>query len=337
MDAIQNQMEKISIYPRRLLNGAKKNPYTPYPFLTTSPYAELDLNIYYRMFAYTDEHLLASDLYPFVLDSLSFPDTLRNAAKIMEPSCSVRVGENHYEIKVTYKGKTKVYGGDGNGESNPIYTSDTKINFLFNHSSGDLVGKVTLSSMKTMLETYGKAADKHILPYQSAMEGKEFCNRIGNGAWLRVGMEPFYRTSKLETCYTYVSGDCVTNSFLYLEDAWVDGRYINKYNQFVQGERFANQPDATIVVKNQSYKTIQGYEKKGDLYFFYMGDDEWYALYNYLDGDSNLITKGLVIPSQFKLTRNQVKSMNVDQNTNVIPKSGYIYDGTVAPGTAFKN
>lgn len=337
MDAIQSQMDKIAIYPRTLLNSSQKNKYTPYPFLTTSPYKELWLNTYYRMYAYTDDRLFASDLYPFVLDSLSFPDTLRETAKIMAPSCTVRQGENHYEINVTYKGTTKTYGGDGAGESNPIYTSDVKVNYLFNNSSGDIAKKVTLSSMKATLESYGKAADKHIASYKSVMEGKAFLNKLGTGSWLRVGVEPFYRIRKPDTCYTYVSYDCVAKEAYYVEDAWVDGRYINQNNQFCQGEKFANRPEADIIVQNQTYSTMQGYERTGDLYYFYMGEDKWCAIYNYLDGDISLISKLEYIPSQFILTRSQVEKMKVDKNTNTVPKSGFIYDGSVAPGTAFKN
>ena len=338
MDALQKKLESISIYPRRLLDSSKKNKNTPYPFLTTSPYKELYLNTYYRMYNTSSDYLFASDLYPFVLDSLTFPGILKEAAKIIAPGCNVKQGENHYEIDVTYNGTTRTYGGDGNGNSNAIYTSDVKINYLFDRSSSDIVGKVTLTSLKKTLEIYGKAADQHIAAYESIMEGNALENKIGSGAWLRVGIEPFYSGQRPDICYTYISKDSVLGGIYYIEDAWVDGRYININNQFCLGEKFSNRPNADIIVKNQKYTTIQGYERQGDLYFMHNeNDDQWYALYNYLGGDIELIQPGLKVPAEFQMTRSQVESMQIDKNRNSNPRSGFIFDGTVAPGTVFKN
>ena len=66
-------------------------------------------------------------------------------------------------------------------------------------------------------------------------------------------------------------------------------------------------------------------------------DDQWYALYNYLGGDIELLQPGLKVPAEFQMTRSQVESMQIDKNRNSNPRSGFIFDGTVAPGTVFKN
>ncbi len=336
MDLAQAKLETLSVYPRRFLDSRKKNKNTPYPFLATSPYKELWLNNYFRTHQVCSDYLFASDVYPFVLDSLSFPNTMKAIAKILAPSCSVKSGENHYEIDVTYNGTTKTYGGDGEGNYYPIYTADVSVNYLFNNSSKDISKKITLSSLKNTLKNYGKKADSRVSNDLSLLEGTKFLDKIGNGSWLRVCMEPFYVNSRPDTCYTYVSKDVVVGGAYYVEDCWVDGRYINANNQFCPGEKFKNHSTADILVKNQTYTTIQGRRKKGDLYYFHMRDGKWYAIYNYLDGDADLIQEGLEVPDEFILTANQVEQMQVDINTDINPKSGLIYDGTVTPGTAFK-
>lgn len=35
------------------------------------------------------------------------------------------------------------------------------------------------------------------------------------------------------------------------------------------------------------------------------------------------------------LTQEEVRAMNVDGNADLLPTSGYIYDGSVYPGTPF--
>ncbi len=68
------------------------------------------------------------------------------------------------------------------------------------------------------------------------------------------------------------------------------------------------------------------------LFQYDAGDDTWKAYSCYFENDWYSSSEDL--PPESILTRNQAKEI-ADCNTNFLPDSGVIYDGTVYPGTRF--
>lgn len=338
MNAVQSKLNEIAVYPRNLLDDSKVSKGTPYPFLATSPYPELSLNAHYEMYEFSSESLFTKYLYPFDLDSLGFPSVIASAAKIIDPACVVERGVYHYEVDVTYNGATYTYGGAGNGNNSPIYTSDIKGRYLFNGSVNDLLNNITVDSLKEQLLNYGKIADDRQAGLEGILEGEEFAKKIGTGSWLRVGCEPYWVGSSPGTAYTYVMAGFSENSTYEVEDAWVDGRYITKYNQFWQGAKFEDYPRASIILRNQTYINVLGEEKFGDINYSYDANtDTWRAPYTYVGRWWYSLAEVENMPEQFILTREEVEAMDIDGNTDVLPERGLIYDSSAVPGTEFVN
>ena len=86
-------------------------------------------------------------------------------------------------------------------------------------------------------------------------------------------------------------------------------------------------------------------EKKNIRYVYNSDDDMWYAAVDEIAGGcasyavaKTLVENGALDASylgMLSLTRDQVKALNVDRNTDTIPSQGYIFDGTAVPGTPF--
>ena len=91
-----------------------------------------------------------------------------------------------------------------------------------------------------------------------------------------------------------------------------------------------------------TYKNYYGQVITGDLTYEYdTKTGTWksseYAIIGYAVNQwtSTILPEGEEVPADFILTQAQVNAMGVDKNTNVNPSHGFIFDGTVAPGTKF--
>ena len=152
----------------------------------------------------------------------------------------------------------------------------------------------------------------------------------------------------------------------YACDAWVDGRYIGKWRYFVPGEKFEDHPTSDIILNQVNipqitydytyeynffidkyekvYSNIQITEKAKTVLFSY-GEEIWKAKYDAFDDGcadyseiAELVEKGLIDErylDMVTLTLDEVKALEVDKNTNIVPGTGFIYDGSAKPGTPY--
>lgn len=224
MDAIQAALDDLALYPRSVLDKNKRSTVTPYPLLAASPYSELtSLNEWYAMYDYSEEGLFLNTLYPFILNSASFPSSMYAIAQMLDSSCTIEWGSAHYQINVTKDGITKVYGGAGSGGNDPIYTNRVETLFLFNGSDGDYAAHAELQTLRDKSKEYGELATADAEVYRKQLRD-EFSE----------GSQP-----------KYVSP---------LKSVWIDGRYINECNIFEKGAAFKDHPTADIVIRNMEYK-----------------------------------------------------------------------------------
>nr|WP_316622869.1 dockerin type I repeat-containing protein [uncultured Ruminococcus sp.] len=154
----------------------------------------------------------------------------------------------------------------------------------------------------------------------------------------------------------------------YFRGGWVDGRFVNEWRMFEKGAKFEDHPNCDIYLPDReipliSYVTGYPYnydekkyelsytvdeiktEKKNIRYVYNSDDDMWYAAVDEIAGGcasyaiaKTLVENGALDASylgMLSLTRDQVKALNVDRNTDTIPSQGYIFDGTAVPGTPF--
>lgn len=156
----------------------------------------------------------------------------------------------------------------------------------------------------------------------------------------------------------------------YFKDAWVDGRYINVMRRFIPGEKFEDHPTSNIyltvtTVPQVKYKSTRVYNKETGKYEYVkevteITEKTQKALYRYNSemnvwkADTSAFESGCANYSEISslvsegkldskymdmvtLTPEQAQSLGVDRNTDVLPPSGYVFDGTLPCGTPFKN
>ncbi|MCM1498690.1 MAG: Ig-like domain-containing protein [Clostridium sp.] len=344
MDAIQSGLDRHALYPKYIRDRSKRNSYFPYPFFAVSPYWELGLNTHYEMYEISEDDLLIENLYPYALDSYGFPSLMVQAARQLDPSCTVQAGAVHYIIVVTKDGITKSYGGAGTGGSDPLYADHAEKLFLFDGTGNDYAANATLELLANKKVEYEAFSVADAQVYQSQMGGDIYNQTVSPSSWIRVGVEGRSLASKAgPKVYAYVTKGEYFNEYPYhatqygaysLQNVWVDGRYINELNYFEKGAKFEDYPKADIVIRNMDYVDMKGMEQCGDVRFHYDESSDTWKSTAYTAGywyDSSTI----VYPDEFTLTREEVEALEVDKNRDIDPPAGFIYDGSVEPGTPF--
>ena len=146
----------------------------------------------------------------------------------------------------------------------------------------------------------------------------------------------------------------------YTKDTWVDGRYVGIGRRFVPGATFEDHPTSDLlfskitvpqieydyVCNNYVIKSIT--EKPQCALFCYDDELQRWIIDHFsaasgcadYDNTAEMVRRGLVAPQyldKMTLTKEQVAAMHVDKNTNVLPPSGYVFDGILPCGTPFHN
>ena len=332
MEAAQDALDGLAVYPRGVLNTSK--PTGHYSCLAVSPYPEMSLNTHcggnYRSYYQDGKYLMAQSLYPFVLDSLGFPGVLSSVAKRLDPNCTVSRGNAHFIINVTQNGETHTYGGAGSGSTNSMYDTHIQDRFTFDGSANDYYPKANLKSLRDLLFQYDAYADEDMKSDLDALEGETFRKAIGNGTWMKVNVESYLGGGGL--AYAYELKD---NNYTYaVSDAWIDGRYIGENEGFIKGATFADHPTSQIILLNQTYTNKNGKEITGPMRYTYSKDKDCWI--DTIDYDGYYLSENTnELPDQFILTHDEVNKLGIDSNTNVLPEHGLIYDGSQPPGTPF--
>ena len=329
LDAIQQALNRLAVYPRKVSQTNSPNEDRPWPYLATSPYAELTLNEHYEMF--NSGKMLLQSAYPYVLDSLGFPGMIRKAALRFEPGCTVVQDNLHWNIQVTWNGETRKYGGAGEGGYDPINSDQLESLFTFDESENDWFETEDPQKCHDKLVSYRDPAAESQQQYRDMIAGNTFQKTINQtkGTWIRASSEYHFSDS-----FSYLIPQ--SGRPMIVSDAWVDGRYIGEHEDFVAGEHFADHPTAGIVVPDKQITLWGGEERIQDVLFVYQPErDRWEADVTSFAGYGSTLKDGDQLPEEWYLTKSQIQAMAVDRNTFTFPASGLIYDGKSKPGTPF--
>lgn len=337
LDAVQAGLDSIALYPKSLLDTSKPNSSGGYPCLATSPYPELSLNSHIEnMYARASDGLFLDSAYGFVLDSLGVPGMMGSVAKRIDSSCKVESGYTHAFVDITSGGQTGTYGGAGAGGSNPMYSKFVTWKFKFDGTDGGYGTNPSMATMKSArVSATGKSSDL-AQEYLDQINNAALTKVMGQGTWIRCAREGY--GSYISFCYIAPGP---SGSASVVSDAWVDGRYVNNLECFVEGAKFSDHPKSDIVLSNVAYKKKNGTTVTGTVTYTYESDtDDWRATYYYTGNYSCMLSEianlGTLSPN-LVLTRSQVEELVADGTiggkTNDYPATGYIFDGTSAPGT----
>lgn len=358
MDAVQSGLNDICLYSNSYIKGEVYRA-NEYWFLSTTPHVDQTFYIQSPYRRYDNKYLLASDLYPYIWASLSFPAAMGRIATTLDPSATWEWNKDyHWKIDVTYKGETRSYGGAGKGEGSGI--TEDQIIKKFSFANG--AEKLDLASLKVLLDKYSAMEETDDYPHYDDLTWDQILDQVGeSGAWIRLyALYTVFGSYGTGYTFLYKNPD-YSDDPGYVSDCWVDGRYINRWEFWEQGVKFEDAPTANILINNAKIPVIESdgglaYDEKADTFFF-MGDikvtdiikknslfqydsetDMWitdFADYFTIKTavDSGKLDKKYL--DMITLTKDEVLALNVDRNTNIIPPDGYIYDGTTTPGTAY--
>ena len=273
MDAVQEGFSSICLYSGSYIKGKLKRA-TDYWGMSTSPHKD---QLFYIQSPYTREDsssLFASAIYPYRYDSLGFPSVMSIVAKRLDSSAQISWNDDyHYMVNVTYKGDTRSYGGQGNGEGQGI--SEDKIKQYYTFGNGGT--KITLEGTKKLLNEYSQVEMKDDVPRAGSITWKSIYNTVGNGSWVRLieitgifggtqtGYSYLYRNGDGSNFYTDSAGDSGSEIYWggdlgYASDVWVDGRYVDAWEGYVPGEKFEDHPNSNILLKMSVPKIKYEYE-----------------------------------------------------------------------------
>ena len=262
MDAVQEGFSSICLYSGSYIKGKLKRA-TDYWGMSTSPHKD---QLFYIQSPYTREDsssLFASAIYPYRYDSLGFPSVMSIVAKRLDSSAQISWDDDyHYMVNVTYKGNTRSYGGQGNGQGQGI--SEDKIKQYYTFGNGGT--KITLEGTKKLLNEYSQVEMKDDVPRAGSITWKSIYNTVGNGSWVRlieitgifggsqIGYSYLYRNGDGSNFYTDSAGNSGSEIYWggdlgYASDVWVDGRYVDAWEGYVPGEKFEDHPNSGILLK----------------------------------------------------------------------------------------
>ena len=269
MDAVQSGFSSICLYSGSYIRGElyKSGAFWS---LSTSPHKD---QLFYLQSPYSrkeNKKLFASEIYPFRYDSLGFPSMMARVSERLDSSSTYQWDEySHAHINVTYNGETHMYGGQGNGEGQGI--TEDKIKYYFSFGTDNT--KITLQSAKKLLDDYSKIEMKDDVPRKDALTWEKVCDTVNNGAWVRL-IDLYSIFGGMQTGYTYLykendgkshwtdsSGNNGSEIYWggdlgYLSDAWVDGRYIDAWECFVQGAKFEDHPTSSVMLNDVAIPQI---------------------------------------------------------------------------------
>lgn len=378
MDAVQSGFSSICLYSGSYIRGElyKKVDFWS---LSTSPHIDQSLYIQSPYGRRDNKSIFATAIYPFRYDSLGFPGILKSVAQRLDSTVTVAWNENyHYLIDITYNGQTRFYGGAGNGEGQGISQDQITQYFTFGANGTN----ISLENVRTLLNQYASVEMTDDVPTDGALTWESVCNTVGGGSWVSLtGIRNVFGSTGVAYTYLYRNGDGTSfysdrmdngsqmyysGDLRYASDAWVDGRYIDAWENYVPGAKFEEHPTSDVIVKDVSVPQIE-YERSYNvssgkreyvikniiqkpqtiLYEYSSADNKWEASgVKFDDGCANhmtltnMVKEGAIDESYldaFTLTQDEVTAMAPDRNTNIIPTGYYVYDGTMAPGTYYGN
>ena len=375
MDAVQKGFSSVCLYDGSYLRGTLERT-NDYWMAAAVGYADQILYINSPYNRKDNKSLFATAVYPFRYDSLGFPGMMVSVAKRLDSTSTHQWNENyHYLVDITCDGVTKSYGGAGNGkgqgidEENIEYLSfgDNGTSFTLDSARERLERYAKLPieddiprddelTWKQIADTVGEGAWVRVAGSTSPVYGNHDASKsVYTYLYSKRSGTHFAEKEFGVGDRMYRGGDLG-----YTKDTWVDGRYVDIGRRFVPGATFEDHPTSDLlfteitvpqieydyVCNNYVIKSIT--EKPQRARFSYDSETQrWIINYSSVapgcadyEKTAEMVKRGLVAPQyldKMTLTKEQVAAMHVDKNTNVLPPSGYVFDGTLPCGTPFHN
>ena len=365
MDAVQKGFSSVCLYDGSKLRGTLERT-NDYWMAAAVGHVDQSLYIYSPYVRKGSKALLATAVYPFRFDSIGFPQIMIKVSEKLDSTSTHQWNEYyHYLVDITCDGVTKSYGGAGNGEGQGINKENIEY-ITFGENGTDF----TLENTRERLERYAKLPIEDDVPHDDELTWKQIADTVGEGAWVRVAgsTRPVYTYLYSERDGTHFAekefgvGDRMYQGgdLGYTKDTWVDGRYVGIGRRFVPGATFEDHPTSDLLFTEITVPQIE-YDKPCNQYVvksitekpqraLFRYDDElqrwiidsWSVASGCADYEktAEMVEWGLVAPQyldKMTLTKEQVAAMHVDKNTNVLPPSGYVFDGILPCGTPFHN
>ena len=376
MDAVQKGFSSVCLYDGSYLRGTLERT-NDYWMAAAVGYADQILFINSPYNRKDNKSLFATAVYPFRYDSLGFPGMMVSVAKRLDSTSTHQWNEKyHYLVDITCDGVTKSYGGAGNGkgqgidEENIEYLSfgDNGTSFTLDSARERLERYAKLPieddiprddelTWKQIADTVGEGAWVRVAGNTLPVYGNHDPSKsVYTYLYSKGSGTKFYEEESGAGNRLYWGGDLG-----YTKDTWVDGRYVDIGRRFVPSATFEDHPtsdllftEITVPQIEYNYVTTTNYvvksitEKPQRALFRYDDELQRWIIDHFsvasgcadYEKTAELVEWGLVAPQyldKMTLTKEQVAAMHVDKNTNVLPPSCYVFDGTLPCGTPFHN
>lgn len=334
--AVDKGIASVSLYPDGILDKNSTSS-EAYPYLTSVSYDDQGV-IWGRYVTYsrsTKVPFLAR-VYPFTLDSKGQPNMVASFANYLNNDIVCSETGVHYLYNLEYNGETITVGGAGRKiRSDAYFSSDIEKCFFFDGSENDLSHSVTYEKALEKKQLYNELSYTYFEANKQKIRFDTIAEVLGyQGSWVRI----------YGGYYSYLYYDESPNrvqKMVSVEgDVWVDGRYLNKRGRYIPGTKFSDTPGSYMIIKINDAITFDGITYKGETRFRYLSDyDMWTTDSMYWDLLDDLEAGNSIdnYPDELIITREEADAMEIDKNTDVVPQNGFIYDGTVEPGTPFEN
>ena len=375
MNAVQNGFSSVCLYSGSNLRGTLERT-NDYWMAAAVGHADQSLYIYSPYDRKDSKALFATAVYPFRYDSIGFPQIMIKVSKKLDSTSTHQWNEKyHYLVDITCDGVTKSYGGAGNGEGQGINKENIEY-ITFGENGADFTLENTRERLeryaklpieddvphddeltwKQIADTVGNGAWVRVAGNTRPVYGNHDASKsVYTYLYSKRSGTHFAEKELGDGDRMYQGGDLG-----YTKDTWVDGRYVDIGRRFVPGATFEDHPTSDLLFSEITVPQIE-YDKPCNQYVvksitekpqraLFRYDDElqrwiidsWSVASGCADYEktAEMVEWGLVAPQyldKMTLTKEQVAAMHVDKNTNVLPPSGYVFDGILPCGTPFHN
>lgn len=297
-----------------------------FPYYYVNGYGAIEES-FSGMYNYGSVNLLASSANP--LSGYGANLLMIKAIKKAYPDSTY---EYSYYSEITFTNGEETVTVPNIHEISYMYKSTIDKDYKFDGSSNDKIDNCSLQHYKNDIDYYKAKADAITQKIKSDNPLDDLGAKLSSSTWFRIYNGDYVYATE-GSWYIH----CAERKNY--KNTWIDGRYVNAKGVFVKGAKFEEHPDADIVITNQTYKNVSGKTVTGDVTYRYDAEnDTWesvdYYITSYSINSWSTYNDGTK-PDVFTLTRQQVQQLKVDRNTNSDPEHGYIFDGTVKPGTTF--
>ena len=375
MDAVQNGFSSVCLYSGSYLRGTLERT-NDYWMAAAVGHADQSLYIYSPYDRKDSKALVVTAVYPFRFDSIGFPQIMIKVSEKLDSTSTHQWNEKyHYLVDITCDGVTKSYGGAGNGEGQGINKENIEY-ITFGENGADFTLENTRERLeryaklpieddvphddeltwKQIADTVGEGAWVRVAGNTRPVYGNHDASKsVYTYLYSKRSGTHFAEKEFGVGDRMYQGGDLG-----YTKDTWVDGRYVGIGRRFVPGATFEDHPTSDLlfseitvpqieydyVCNNYVIKSIT--EKPQRALFRYDDELQRWIIDHFsvasgcadYDNTAEMVKWGMVAPQyldKMTLTKEQVAAMHVDKNTNVLPPSGYVFDGILPCGTPFHN